>query len=110
MGILFYFINDKLIIQQNRAIVKFILVKVIFCPHDYFADEALERLRKFPDYIDTVTINFSANSCDYIISNTGGSSRQINATGTVVDTVRKVQIIISDNDPLTVSSWQEVSG
>jgi len=76
---------------------------------DTCAEEALERVRKNSTYTGTAAINFSSDSCSYTVTNTGGTARQIDSTGTVNTLVRDVQVLLTDVDPITVSDWQEVT-
>ena len=72
------------------------------------ADEALERIHKDSTYTSTDSISFDTDSCSYTITNTGGDTRQIDAEATASTTTRNVQVILSDIDPIAITSWQEV--
>jgi hypothetical protein len=72
-------------------------------------DEALERIRRNSAYTGTVTLNLGNGSCSYIVQDTGGTSRQIDSTGTIGTIVRKVQVILDQVSPMNVVTWQDVA-
>ena len=77
---------------------------------DACAEEALEQIRKNSSYTGTITITLGQGTCTYIITNTGGENRTINASSTVDAITRKVQILLDDVTPqINATSWQEVA-
>lgn len=73
------------------------------------ADEALEKIRENQNYVGSGGLNFGQGSCTYQVTNLGGQNRQINTTGLVRNSVRKMKIFLSQVVPrIKTSSWQEV--
>ena len=69
---------------------------------------ALRMVRENTSYTGTDTLYIGSGSCTYTVANTGGESRTITASGTVIPTVRKVQIFITSINPMILyNSWQE---
>jgi len=78
---------------------------------DTCAEEGLQKIWESSSYSGTGTVSVGAGSCTYTVIDLGGSNRQINATGTVNTTIRRVKILIGQLNPqISVSSWQEVAG
>jgi Tfp pilus assembly protein PilX len=76
---------------------------------DTCIESGLEQIRESNSYTGGNTLSFGANSCIYDVANLGGNIRQINATGTVDQIVRKVKVTTSALSPkIIISSWQEV--
>ncbi len=74
------------------------------------AEEALERIRENQSYSGSGGINLGRGSCTYQVLDLGDQNRQINATGDVSGSTRKVKVIISQINPkIRTSSWQEVA-
>jgi hypothetical protein len=72
------------------------------------AEIALETLRENKNFTGSSSVIISGNTCDYIISNTGGDNRSITINSTVSGVVSKLQINTSAFNPIVISSWQEV--
>ena len=73
------------------------------------AEEGLEQIREVSSYAGSGNLTLGQGSCTYVVTNLGGDSRLIEATGTVGTVVRKTQVDISAINPLiVVSSWQEI--
>ena len=71
-------------------------------------EEALRLIRENTSYTGTDTLFIGSGSCTYTVTNTGGESRTITASGTVEPVVRKVQIFITSINPMILyNSWQE---
>lgn len=74
------------------------------------AEEALQQIRDVTSFAGTGTLTFGADTCAYTVTNLGGETRQITATGNVDTVVRKVKVSITSINPLIIaSSWQEVA-
>lgn len=72
------------------------------------AEEALQQIRDSTAYVGASGLTQGQGDCTYLVTNTGGDTRQIDVTGTVGTVVRKSTINISAITPLIViSSWQE---
>lgn len=72
-------------------------------------EEALQQIRDATAFTGSGNLTFGQGTCSYIVTNTGGSNRTIDATGTVGTISRKVQVSITAISPLiVVSGWQEV--
>ncbi len=77
---------------------------------DACGEEALQQIWNLNSFTGTNTITLGQGSCTYTVTNTGGTTRKITASGTVGTIVRKIQISLSAVNPnITVSSWQEVA-
>jgi len=77
---------------------------------DACAEEALRQIRLNTNYTVTgATLTIGSSSCSYTVTNTGGATRQIDATGTALTAVLKERVVISALSPkITVSSWQDI--
>lgn len=75
------------------------------------AEEALERIRENQNYLGSGGISLGQGSCNYqVLDLGGGQNRQINSTGDVTGSIRKVKIIVGQISPkIRTSSWQEVA-
>jgi len=74
------------------------------------AEEALETLRSNTSFVGTTTLTLPWGLCTGVVLNTGGTTREIDSTGTVGTIKRRVKVLVSALNPqITVSSWQEVS-
>lgn len=74
------------------------------------AEEALKQIRNSTSYTGSGNLSFSQGSCDYNVANIGGQNRLVTATGTAVDAIRRIPIILNAVTPkISVSSSQEVA-
>ena len=74
------------------------------------AEEALEKIRENQNYSGSGGINFGQGSCTYQVLNLGGQNRQINASGSVRNSIRKAKVLLNQVSPLIkASSWQEMA-
>lgn len=77
---------------------------------DACAEEALEHIRESTSFTGAGNLSLGNGSCGYTVTSQGGENRTIQATSTVGSVVRKVNIVITDINPLiTISTWQEVA-
>lgn len=77
---------------------------------DACAERGLETIREDNGYTGTTNLSLGSGACSYTVSNTGGSTRTVAATGTAGTVVRKVRISVSQILPqISISSWQEVA-
>jgi len=73
-------------------------------------EEALQQIRDSAPFTGTSSLILGYGTCSYAVTNTGGTSRKITASGTVGTVIRKNQITISAINPsILISSWQEVA-
>lgn len=73
------------------------------------AEEGLQIIHDDTSYAGTGNLSLGQGSCTYVVANTGGSSRTIDATGTVGNVVRKVKVYVTiTSSSISVTSWQEV--
>lgn len=73
------------------------------------AEEALQEIQDLLVYEGSDTISLGQGSCTYTVTNLGVQNRDIEATGTVGNVVRKVEILIDQIRPeINIVSWQEV--
>ena len=75
---------------------------------DACAEEALQQIRSNTAYAGSGNLFFNGGSCSYMVTNTGGNTRQVTASGIMGDIIRRLTINVSAINPLiTYSSWQE---
>lgn len=72
------------------------------------AEIALEAMRENNSYTGTSNVVLNSNTCSYTVTNTGGTTRSVTASGTVRGITRKLSITTSSFNPLVVASWQEL--
>lgn len=72
--------------------------------------EALQQMHDNTAFTATNTaVTIGDTSCNYTVTNTGGSNRTIIATSTKGTVVRKIQVYVTINaSSLSISSWQEM--
>lgn len=74
------------------------------------AEEALQVVHDNTTYTGTNSLTLSTGNCNYTVTNTGGSNRVIDTTGTVDNIVRKVKVYVTiGSSSISVTSWQEVA-
>lgn len=72
-------------------------------------DLALIEIYSSSTYVGTSSTSTSEGECYFIVLDTGGDTRTINASSTVGPVVRKAQVKIDSVDPINILSWQEVA-
>ncbi len=71
-------------------------------------EHALEYVRSSTAYLGNDNLSLGSGSCTYAVTDLGGESRQVIATGTVGTVVRKLTVVIAAINPtIIISSWQE---
>ncbi|MFA6307250.1 MAG: hypothetical protein WCS88_01330 [Patescibacteria group bacterium] len=74
------------------------------------AEEALQQMKGSLPFVGYGSLNFSLGTCGYFVTNTGGQTRNIQASSTVGVVVRKLEIDVTKIKPqIILSSWQEVA-
>ena len=74
------------------------------------AEEAIQQIHDNTSFTGTNGLTLGQGTCSYTVTNPGGSSRTVTASGTVNTTIRRLQISITVGaSSLSVSSWQEVA-
>ncbi|MCX6793145.1 MAG: hypothetical protein NTY12_03895 [Candidatus Falkowbacteria bacterium] len=74
------------------------------------AEEALQQIRSSSAYTGTGNLTLGQGTCSYTVTNTGGTTRSVTASGTVGTMIRRSAISITALNPkLVISSWQEVA-
>jgi len=74
------------------------------------AESALQEVRSSDTYTGSNNITLGSGTCSFTVTNSGGDIREIRATGSVGDVIRKVKVQTSALNPLIIiSSWQEVA-
>lgn len=77
---------------------------------DSCMEEGLQQLYMDYSYAGIQTVTMDIGSCDFTVSNLGGDSREVQATGTVGEIVRRVKVQTDAYDPkINITSWQEVA-
>lgn len=73
-------------------------------------DRALQSIRDDSAHTGTDNYTVGSGSCSVVITDTGGDTRSIQATGTRGDSVRRVNVSISAISPaITVDNWEDVA-
>ena len=74
------------------------------------AERALQEIQENTTYTGSDTLSIGQGSCSYIVTDTGGDTRNIEASGAVDSLIQRVEIDVDGLDPvITISSWQEVA-
>lgn len=73
------------------------------------AETALDTIRVTPAYTGTTPLTFGPGTCSATVTNTGGTTRLVVASGTVDTVVRRVSLVVATVAPITLTSWQEVA-
>jgi len=93
--------------QTNLALEQSNQAKVLV---DACAEEALQQIRDSETYTGSNSLTLGQGLCSYTVTDTGGTTRKITASGTVGSVVRKNQITISAISPkILISSWYGVA-
>jgi hypothetical protein len=73
-------------------------------------EQALQAMHDNTSFTGTNNLSLGAGSCTYTVTNLGGSSRQIDTSGTVGNVVRRIQVYATIGaSSISITSWQEVS-
>lgn len=73
------------------------------------AEEALQQIHDSTTFTGTNTLSLGQGTCTYIVTNTGSTTRTIDASGTVGNVVRKNQVYVTIGaSSISITSWQEV--
>lgn len=74
------------------------------------AEEALQQMHDNTAFTGTNNLTLGQGTCTYTVTNTGGSNRTVDATGTVNNVVRKVKVYATIGaSSISITSWQDVS-
>lgn len=74
------------------------------------AEEALQVIHDATATTGTNGLTLGQGTCSYTITNTGASTRTIDASGTVNGVVRKAKVYVTiGGSSISITSWQEVS-
>lgn len=74
------------------------------------AEEALQQMHDTTTFTGTNSMNLGQGSCGYTVTNTGGSNRTVDTSGTVNGIVRRVKIYVTITaSSISITSWQEVA-
>lgn len=72
-------------------------------------EEGLQQIHDNTAFTGTNNLSLGQGACSYTVANTGGSTRTVDATGTVGNIVRKVKIYVTIGaSSISITSWQEV--
>lgn len=72
-------------------------------------DEALQQIHDNTTFTGTASLTVGDASCSYTVTNTGSSTRTIDASSTNGSAIRKIQAYVTIGaSSLSISSWQEV--
>ena len=74
------------------------------------AEEALQQMHDNTAFTGTNNLSLGQGTCTYTVANTGGTSRTVDASGTVGGVIRKVKAYATIGaSSISITSWQEVS-
>lgn len=74
------------------------------------AEEALQRMHDDTAFTGNGNLSLGQGTCTYTVTNTGGSARTIDATGTVNGDIKKLKVYATIGaSSISITSWQEVS-
>jgi hypothetical protein len=74
------------------------------------AEEALQKIHDVTGFTGTVNSTVGTDTCSYSITSTGNNTRRIDASSTIGNVVRKVQVYVTiGTSSISITSWQEVS-
>lgn len=74
------------------------------------AQESLQLLHDNTAFTGTGSLTLGQGSCTYTVTNAGGNTRINDATGTVGNVVKKIQVYVTIGvSSISITSWQEVS-
>ncbi len=74
------------------------------------AEQALEQVRTNTSFSGSGNVTLPTGTCTYTVTNTGGETRSVTATGTAGSIIRKTQVTISSITPqIVLHSWTEVA-
>ncbi|MEK7639724.1 MAG: hypothetical protein AAB424_01085 [Patescibacteria group bacterium] len=76
---------------------------------DACGEAALSTIRLTPAFTGTTPLTFGSGTCSFTVTNTGGTTRLVVASGTVGTILRRVSIVVATVAPVTLTSWQEVA-
>lgn len=72
------------------------------------AESALESIRENKSYSGSGSLTLARASCTFTVTNLGGTSRQVAASGVAGDATRKVTVLVTATSPtISVTSWQD---
>lgn len=73
-------------------------------------EEGLQQIRSSSSFTGSGNLSLGQGTCTYTVTNTGGNSRTIVASGTVGTIIRKVSVNTTALNPkIIIGSWQEVA-
>ncbi len=72
------------------------------------SEVVLETMRETNSYTGTGSLTLNSNTCNYTVTNTGGTTRSVVISGVVNGVTRNLNITTSTFNPLVISSWQEI--
>ncbi len=74
------------------------------------AEEALEVMHGNTSFTGSNSVTLTTGTCNYTVTNAGGSNRTITTNSTVNGVVRKLQISATIGlSSISITSWQEVT-
>lgn len=74
------------------------------------AEQGLMQIRNDTNFVGTGSLTLGGQGCTYTVLNTGGNTREIQASSAVNLAARKMKVIVSDIFPkIIISSWKEIS-
>lgn len=73
------------------------------------AEEALQQMHDNTAFTGTNSLTLGQGNCSYTVTNTGGSNRTIDTSGTVNNVVKKLKVYVTITTSVSITSWQEVS-
>jgi len=72
-------------------------------------EEALQKIHDNTSFTGTNGLALGQGTCSYTVTDTGGNTRTVDATGTVSTNVRKIKVYVTIGaSSISITSWQEV--
>lgn len=77
---------------------------------DTCAETALQKIWDDNNFVGSDNISLYGGECDYQVTNTGGDTREIRASGEINNIIRKVKVsVLIAGGQVGIVSWKEVS-
>ncbi|HXH27392.1 MAG TPA: hypothetical protein VNG90_05845 [Candidatus Acidoferrum sp.] len=72
-------------------------------------EDGLQQIHDSSAYTGTNNLTLGTGTCTYTVTNTGGQTRTVDASGTVGLVVRKIKIYVTiGSSSISITSWQDV--
>lgn len=72
-------------------------------------DEALYNIYQNNSYTGTASTTIAGLTCNFTVTNTGGSNRRVDAWSNIYGVVQKTRVELDSVSPINITSWQEMA-